>query len=68
MNRAALAMALAAVAALAMRAVLWSSTRTPPPAEELPRSSTAQGYVSSDACAACHPAQYQSWYRSIIAA
>ncbi len=34
----------------------WSAT--------LPRGGRSGGYVSSDTCQACHPAQYASWYRT----
>jgi predicted CXXCH cytochrome family protein len=31
---------------------------------ELPREGGPAGYVSSNACRACHPSQYDSWYRT----
>jgi len=34
----------------------WSAT--------LPREGRSDGYVSSDTCQACHPAQYASWHRT----
>ena len=58
------AIALAAVA-LGAAAVL---TRTPVVPEERvtqrPIQTGTDGYVSSDACQACHPAQYETWYGS----
>ncbi len=33
-------------------------------APEGPKPSEAYGYVSSEACRACHPAQFESWHRS----
>src|SRR5688572_11734913 len=33
-------------------------------AAELPRPTRAGGYVSSDACRACHAGQHASWHRS----
>ena len=58
------AIALAAVALGA--AAVW--TRTPVVPEERvthrPIQAGADGYVSSAACKACHPAQYETWYGS----
>lgn len=32
--------------------------------EALPGPATREGYVTSSACQACHPAQYETWHRS----
>ena len=60
------------VAAIALAAVALGAaavrTRTPAVPEERvtqrPIQIGAGGYVSSDTCKACHPAQYETWYGS----
>ena len=51
-------------------AALWSEARSEQSRQEeifranLPREGGPEGYVSSDACRACHPSQYESWHRT----
>ena len=65
-----------AVAALALGVVTtvggarWSETRNEQLRREeafhanLPREGGPEGYISSNTCRACHPSQYESWYRT----
>lgn len=45
-------------------ALAASSIREPEPVLDRPIEVNSQGYVSSNACQACHPAEYNSWYGS----
>jgi predicted CXXCH cytochrome family protein len=67
--------AIVAVAAVSCGAFLvghvaWSSragraeARRAELAAQLPKPTRARGYVTSDACRACHPSEHASWHRS----
>lgn len=64
------AIALAAVllAGSAAGSMLWrardAAARDPAAARALPHVVADRGYVSSDSCGACHPAEYASWHAS----
>ena len=61
-------MACGAVGALASLFLLGCSDlvvdRLPAPATDRPIQTLQDGYVSSDRCQACHPAQYRAWHQS----
>jgi predicted CXXCH cytochrome family protein len=42
----------------------WTPAEPSTPHQLAPPKSDSQGYVSSDTCRACHPAQHDSWRRS----
>ena len=44
--------------------VRWTAPSESFAASHTPQKIDDQGYVSSEACRACHPAEYASWYRS----
>jgi Cytochrome c552/Cytochrome c554 and c-prime len=54
--------------ALCASLVAWAAAEYPPPARppvtDRPIQVEADGYVSSNACQACHPEQYASWHAS----
>jgi len=64
-----LALLAAVVVGAVTGATLWSSRQHGARKERLAESArpievVSDGYVSSDSCRACHPAQYDSWHRS----
>jgi len=61
-GRTVLVVAVVAVIATSVAARLWPEPA--PPGDVLPLQVRSDGYVSSDACRSCHPAEYDSWYGS----
>lgn len=63
---------LAGAVVLAVAGALWLRTSVPPRAggpedpatDERPLETREAGFVSSDTCRACHPAEYESWRQS----
>lgn len=52
------------VGAPALTWLFWSPSEPSIPEQLAPPKAEDQGFVSSDTCRACHPAQYASWDRS----
>jgi hypothetical protein len=67
-SRVGLRLLLASTLLCASVAVAWSAARTvpvpPEPLRQRPVAVVDGGYVSSAACAACHPSQHDSWHAS----
>jgi predicted CXXCH cytochrome family protein len=58
------AVVLAMLLAMVPEAIHRAQADGPRPRAAPPLAATSDGYVSSDVCRSCHPAEYASWHRS----